>query len=134
MRTRAFIPGVMTLSLVFGGMAFAQGEGDPVAQERARRQMDRQMRHITQQACPGHAARARNPRFQRDERGAGPDRAFRQGDCLPLEYRNRNYVVDDWRGHRLDAPPAGYQWVQLGGDYVLVARDSGLIRQLRLHH
>jgi Ni/Co efflux regulator RcnB len=67
-----------------------------------------------------------------DERGAGPEHRFHRGDRLPAEYRNRNYVVDDWREHRLSAPPRGYQWVQTGSDYVLVAIASGIIAQLLL--
>jgi Ni/Co efflux regulator RcnB len=139
MKDRMLTSSLVALSVsltatLLGGLAHAQGDGDLAAQEAGRRQMDRQMRRITRERCPGHASRGRDQRFNRDERGAGPDRDFRRGDCLPLEYRNRNYVVDDWRRHRLDAPPAGYEWVQLGGDYVLVARDSGLIRQLRLNN
>lgn len=65
-------------------------------------------------------------------RGAGPDHRFHRGDRLPWEYRNRTYVVDDWRGHRLSAPPRGYHWVQMGADYVLVAVATGLIVQLLL--
>ena len=66
------------------------------------------------------------------ERGAGPDHSFRRGDRLPWAYRQRSYVVDDWRGHRLSAPPRGYHWVQAGGDYVLVAIATGVILQLLL--
>jgi Ni/Co efflux regulator RcnB len=40
--------------------------------------------------------------------------------------------VDDWRGHRLSAPPRGYHWVQTGGDYVLAAIATGVILQLML--
>ena len=61
------------------------------------------------------------------ERGAGPDRGFHRGDRLPREYRTYHYVVDDWRGHRLSAPPRGYHWVQYGGDYLLVAIATGVI-------
>lgn len=68
----------------------------------------------------------------RSGRGAGPDHAFHRGDRLPLQYRNRSYVVDDWRGHRLSAPPRGYHWVQTGADYVLVAVATGVILQLLL--
>jgi Ni/Co efflux regulator RcnB len=68
----------------------------------------------------------------RDGRGAGPDHSFRRGQRLPQAYRHRNYVVDDWRGHRLSAPPRGYQWVQTGSDYVLVAIATGVILQLLL--
>jgi Ni/Co efflux regulator RcnB len=69
---------------------------------------------------------------RRDDRGAGPRHDLRKGGRLPAEYRNRQYVVDDWRGHRLSAPPRGYHWVQTGGDYVLVAITTGIIASLLL--
>ena len=75
----------------------------------------------------------RDDRDGRNGRGAGPEHRFHRGDRLPPEYRNRQYVVDDWRGHRLSAPPRGYQWVQLGGDYVLAAIATGLIANLILN-
>jgi len=43
-------------------------------------------------------------------------------------------VVEDWRGHNLGAPPRGYHWVQIGGDYVLVAIATGIILQLMLRN
>lgn len=58
----------------------------------------------------------------------GPE--WHRGGRIPLEYRNRQYVVNDWRGHRLAAPPRGYEWVQVGGDYVMVAIATGIIAQL----
>jgi len=67
-------------------------------------------------------------------RGAGPDHNWRRGDRLPAQYRSHQYVVDDWRGHRLSAPPRGYQWVQNGGDYVLVAIATGVIATLILNN
>ncbi|MYN30215.1 RcnB family protein [Duganella levis] len=69
---------------------------------------------------------------RRDDRGAGPRHDLRKGGRLPPEYRNRQYVVNDWRGHRLSAPPRGYQWVQTGSDYVLVAITTGIIASLLL--
>ncbi len=66
------------------------------------------------------------------DRGAGPRHDLRKGGRLPPEYRGRQYVVDDWRGHRLSAPPRGYHWVQTGGDYVLVAVATGVILSLLL--
>ncbi|MRW83783.1 hypothetical protein GJ698_06700 [Pseudoduganella sp. FT26W] len=66
------------------------------------------------------------------DRGAGPRHDIRKGGRLPPEYRNRQYVVDDWRGHHLSAPPRGYHWVQTGGDYVLVAITTGIIASLLL--
>jgi len=80
---------------------------------------------------PQNQGRAYNDE-RRDERGAGPDHQFYRGARLPTEYRNRQYVVDDWRGHHLSAPPRGYHWVQTGGDYVLVAIATGIIMQLLL--
>ncbi|WP_081768940.1 RcnB family protein [Herbaspirillum sp. RV1423] len=79
-----------------------------------------------------HRDDRRGPPGHRDERGAGPNQAFHRGDRLPPEYRNRQYVVDNWRDHHLSAPPRGYHWVQTGGDYVLVAIGTGIILQLFL--
>jgi Ni/Co efflux regulator RcnB len=70
---------------------------------------------------------------RRDGPGAGPDHAFYRGGRLPPEYRSRQYVVDDWRGHRLSAPPRGYHWVQTGGDYVLAAIATGVIASILLN-
>jgi Ni/Co efflux regulator RcnB len=60
----------------------------------------------------------------------GPE--FRRGSHIPREYWSRQYYVNDWRGHRLYAPPYGYQWVQVGSDYVLIALATGLIANLIL--
>jgi Ni/Co efflux regulator RcnB len=62
--------------------------------------------------------------------GAGPSHNFRRGDHLPSQYRNNQYVVNDWRGHNLRQPPRGYHWVQTGGDYVLAAVATGVIADL----
>ena len=74
------------------------------------------------------------PLARYNERGAGPNHDFRRGDRLPDHYRHNHYVVDDWRGHHLSAPPRGYHWVQNGGDYVLVAIATGVILNLLLNH
>ncbi len=65
-------------------------------------------------------------------RGAGPDHRWQRGDRLPPSYRTHHYVVNNWRAHHLYAPPRGYQWVQYGGDYLLVAVATGVITQLIL--
>ena len=64
--------------------------------------------------------------------GAGPDHSFYKGGRLPQEYRNRQYVVDNWRDHNLTAPPRGHQWIQTGADYVLVGTSTGVIAQVML--
>lgn len=89
------------------------------------RQNDRQNDRQDDRRADHHDSR-------RDDRGAGPRHDLRKGGRLPSEYRNRQYVVNDWRGHRLSAPPRGYQWVQTGSDYVLVAITTGIIASLLL--
>ena len=59
---------------------------------------------------------------------------MRRGSRLSNEYRGNQYVVNDWRGHHLNAPPRGQHWVQTGGDYVLVAIATGIIAQVLLNN
>jgi Ni/Co efflux regulator RcnB len=65
-------------------------------------------------------------------RGAGPRHDMRRGARLPNDYRSNQYVVSDWRGHHLNAPPRGQHWVQAGNDYVLAAIATGIITQVLL--
>ena len=76
--------------------------------------------------------RSHNQERDRGGRGVGPNHEYYRGDRLPAEYRHRHYVVNDWRGHHLSAPPRGYHWVQSGNDYILIAIASGIIAQLML--
>jgi Ni/Co efflux regulator RcnB len=62
-------------------------------------------------------------------RMGGPERHhWARGERLPDQYRHGGYV--DWRARRLHAPPRGYQWVDVDGDYVLVALTTGLIADM----
>jgi Ni/Co efflux regulator RcnB len=61
----------------------------------------------------------------------GPE--WHRGGRVPAQYRERQYVVDDWRAHHLSAPPRGYHWVQVGNDYVLAAIATGIIASLILN-
>ncbi len=70
--------------------------------------------------------------YRHDGRGAGPRHDFYRGQRLAPEYRRHEYIVDNWRGHHLKAPPRGYHWVQTGPDYVLVAITTGIIAQIVL--
>ena len=119
MNGKALVSAIVALSLATGGLAF----GDDHADRNEKAQRGGQQDH-----------RANTNNARRDERGAGPNHQFHKGDRLPAEYHHRNYVVDDWRGHHLSAPPRGYHWVQVGGDYVLVAIATGVILQLLLDH
>ena len=80
------------------------------------------------QAMPMHSQPASDMQGQ----GAGPDHSFYKGGRLPQEYRNRQYVVDNWRDHNLTAPPRGHQWIQTGADYVLVSTSTGVIAKVMM--
>jgi len=139
MNSKAVVSAIMAMSLATAGFAFAQGNGDRSDRgrnEQAQRggQQDRRDNEARQPNRPENRSRANNNNERQDERGAGQNHAFHRGERLPLEYRHRNYVVDDWRGHNLSAPPRGYHWVQTGGDYVLVAIATGIILQLLLNN
>ncbi len=126
MKSKSVIGVLAAMSMTFAGVALAQPNG-----------YTGEDMHGHGQYRPGdgrggpqyrHDDRARG----RGERGAGPDHNFYRGGRLSPEYRNRQYVVDDWRDHHLSAPPRGYHWVQTGGDYVLVAIATGIIAQVLL--
>ncbi|MDM0021597.1 RcnB family protein [Variovorax saccharolyticus] len=71
------------------------------------------------------------PGRQFDHRGhPNPHAEWRRGGRVPAEYRGHQYVVNDWRGHHLQQPQRGYQWVGVGGDFVLAAVATGLIAQI----
>ena len=123
MKTKAVASVVVALTLLTGGPAFAQEGRDRHDDERHE-----------QDHRDGHQDRRDGGGQQHDERGAGPNHEFHRGDRLPPENHNRQYVVDDWRGHHLSAPPRGYHWVQTGGDYVLVAITTGVILQMLLNN
>jgi Ni/Co efflux regulator RcnB len=75
---------------------------------------------------------SRNDRRHYYYNARGPE--FRRGGYIPYEYRNRQYVVVNHSQHHLHAPPRGHQWVQVGGDYVLIAIATGLIANLILNN
>lgn len=131
MNKKSIVSSVLALTLGVGALPIvhAQQYGRDDDRRPPQRQDDRRGppdRH------DDHRDDRRGPPDRRDERGAGPSHAFHRGDRLPPEYRNRQYVVNNWREHRLSAPPRGYQWVQTGSDYVLAAIGTGIILQLFL--
>ncbi|AJY11697.1 RcnB family protein [Burkholderia dolosa] len=100
--------------------ALAQGRGHD--DDHGNRGMQRG--HGPKHIPPGHAMHRDDipPRWA-DQ----PRRDWHKGDRLPPEFRDRQYVVDDWRGYRLSPPPRGYHWVGVGGDYLLVQIGSGIV-------
>jgi Ni/Co efflux regulator RcnB len=61
-----------------------------------------------------------------DHRGPPAHRHWRKGDRID---RNqwRRYRSVDWRRHHLRAPPRGYEWREVNGQYVLAAAATGLV-------
>jgi Ni/Co efflux regulator RcnB len=143
MNKRAIVSAVVAVCLSSGGISFAQGDrndrndkNDRGRNEQGQRggQQDRRDNDARQQDHQNQGRGYQNGRRDaRDGRGAGPSHAYYRGGRLPAEYRHRQYVVDDWRGHNLSAPPRGYNWVQTGSDYVLIAIATGIIASIFLN-
>ncbi|WP_192456370.1 RcnB family protein [Musicola keenii] len=98
---------------------------------------------------PGHqggeqgrpdARNDRNPGQGRQEQRPGPQQQrehfafsghdFRRGHPVPRDFRWDRYRVDDWRGRGLYAPPSGYRWAYIDGNYVLIAVATGIITSI----
>jgi Ni/Co efflux regulator RcnB len=132
MNRKAAIFTVIALTMATGQLAFAQGNSN--RDERGGNQGRQQQRPVAAAVQHDNRGFGRAHEQERSNgRGAGPNNEYYRGDRLPAEYRHRNYVVDDWRSHNLSAPPPGHQWVQSGGDYILIAVATGIIAQLLLN-
>jgi Ni/Co efflux regulator RcnB len=127
MKIKTAISIAAVMCLLAGASAFAEGNG----REKHWKE-DKHKKHDRGHGRDKHQDRA-DDRREYEARGAGPDHDLRRGNRLPYAYRSYQYVVEDWRGHRLSAPPRGYHWVQTGGDYVLVAIGTGIIFQIFLN-
>ncbi|GAA4005670.1 hypothetical protein GCM10022279_32170 [Comamonas faecalis] len=142
---RAFIAWAAGAALALGLPAMAQAQPrDGRHDGRGGPQQPPRHRPGQTQSRPGHAQQ-RPPQArphsgppphaqarQRPWRGSGPQQRWHRGDRVPARYRGRQYVVNNWRAHHLNAPPRGYHWVQYGSDYLLVAIATGVIAQLIL--
>ena len=153
MNRNAVVCVVMALSMSTGGVAFAKDEGNRDHGDRGDRGDRGRGEQMQRGGDNDHGRKAEHNdnrrefrggqhdqrgfgrshnEYMRGGRGVGPGHAYYRGDRLPAEYRHRHYVVEDWRGYHLSAPPRGYQWVQSGGDFILVAIATGVILQLLL--
>ena len=133
MKSKAALCTVLAASLLAGQFALAQGD----APNANRGRYDQGQRNYDRDRRDDGRQQNRNDRHDNGyhgDRGAGPDHSWRRGGRLPPQYRTRQYVVEDWRGHRLSAPPRGYQWVQSGSDYILVAIATGVILNMLLNN
>jgi Ni/Co efflux regulator RcnB len=146
MNSKIIISSIMTVTLLASSAAFAQGYNG--GGDRGRNEQMQRGGPGNDHGKPGnnkygdkhdnkhgnkHDGRHDNRRsVHHDGRGAGPNHSYYKGGHLPREYRGHQYVVNDWRGHHLTPPPRGYNWVQTGGDYVLIAIATGVIAQIIL--
>ncbi|AMM24680.1 RcnB family protein [Variovorax sp. PAMC 28711] len=141
-RTLSVAAAALTLCMATGG-AFAQDRRDDRGPHRFQQQQPQYHQGPGARHDPrgGAGYRGNNgyrgdrqdfrPGREMDRRGfPNPHAEWRRGGRVPSEYRGRNYVVDDYRMHRLNPPPRGYQWVGVGGDFVLAAVATGIIAQI----
>ncbi|OTG65197.1 RcnB family protein [Acinetobacter silvestris] len=61
-----------------------------------------------------------------------PHHEWRRGQTIPSQYRRSDYYIDDWQRYDLPAPPHGHRWLNVNGDYVLVAVATGVIASILL--
>ena len=91
--------------------------------------------HMPDRHPPAHDMHGRQMAGHPDGRGGNdwhdnnPDmnRRWRAGERYDGP-RNSRWVVNDWQRYRgLSAPPAGYQWMRYGNQYLLTALTTGVI-------
>jgi Ni/Co efflux regulator RcnB len=71
--------------------------------------------HMSQQEHPGA------PPMQHETFSGGHQ--WHSGD----HYTGSRHYVSNWNSYRLSPPPSGYQWVQDGSQFVLIAIATGVI-------
>ncbi len=136
MKSSAIVCAIAAASLGLGSLAQAQGfdrrdAGEDRHEERYDQRHD--ARRVTHREEPRFDQRKERSNDRRDEYNArGPE--FHRGGYIPNEYRRHEYVVVDYRAHRLPPPPHQHQWVQVGADYALIAIATGLIASVVLGH
>ncbi len=104
----------------------------------AAQRYDRHVDHRTHQSHDRRDVHQRSPRvvyrsttYERVDRSGW----YRRGGWAPAHYRDRRYVVTDWRARRLREPPRGYHYVRGDrGDLLLVAISTGIIASILASH
>jgi Ni/Co efflux regulator RcnB len=135
MKSKAIVCAIAAASLGFASLSFAQGYDGRGPRGDAPRYQQQHGPVYAPAHGYGHGPRGFDRRDVRNDRHFnGHGRQFYRGARVPNEYRGRQYVVNDWRGRHLNAPPRGQQWVQVGTDYALIAIATGVIAQLVLNN
>lgn len=63
-----------------------------------------------------------------------PHQDWKKGHQVPQHYRDDRYAISDWRQHDLPAPARGQRWMEVNGDYVLMAVATGVIASIIIGH
>ena len=130
MKSKMIVSARIAISIAASGSALAQRGNDNHDRNDHNDRNDHGQQH-EQHDSDGRRDDAR--KFKRDDsRGGGPRHDLRRGQRLSQEYRDKRYVVNDWKARHLNAPPRGHQWVRAGNDYVLAAIATGVITQILL--
>jgi Ni/Co efflux regulator RcnB len=114
MNTRALLFLLAAMSFGSASSSFAQGSDAQGVDERCN----------YQRGPVGNA-----PHCYPDANYGARGPAWERGARVIPQFRSNQYVVEDWRAHGLSRPPRGQQWVQVGGDYVLVDRRTGRVAE-----
>jgi Ni/Co efflux regulator RcnB len=144
MKAKTIICGIAIASLGVSSLSFAQTPRQDAREARQDlREAQRDLRHadtpherrearqdMREARRDLHAAREERREARHYYNARSPE--FRRGGRIPMELRQNQYVVSNWRVHHLSPPPRGYHWVQVGPDFVLVAIASGVIANLIL--
>jgi Ni/Co efflux regulator RcnB len=76
----------------------------------------------------GYDQRRYSQRYDHAPHYASNQAYFHRGGYLPRAYWQPTYYVNDWQAYPgLYAPPYGYQWMNIDGNFLLVALANGLI-------
>jgi Ni/Co efflux regulator RcnB len=76
-----------------------------------------------------HGPTPQRPPMREEHAQMGEHHQWHNGD----HYDGNRDVVHDWGQYHLHQPPPGYEWVQDGNQYVLIAITSGIIADIFLN-
>ena len=162
MKTSAIVCAVLAGSFGFSSIAVARDHREDGRGERGQRseqRQDRQERREFRQERreeravrqdrqedrayrQGYRAGVQQPQYQYQQPSYGYSQPayrshaprFYRGGYLPHQYRSHAYYVNDWHSHsHLYAPPYGHQWVNVDGEFLLIALATGLIANALLN-
>jgi Ni/Co efflux regulator RcnB len=92
-------------------------------------QQQQPMQHEPQQHQPQQHQYVQHEQVQPQHQQMASSRHWRHGQ----HYDGSRRVVGNWQHYHLRQPPHGYEWVQDGSQFVLIAVASGIIADVLLN-